>query len=241
MCVVRNPIPAQAFPDARFLLYVRDPSITSHRSSSKDRIRGKIEKSDPIQIEIIELTGTMIGPNQVIANVGVQELRRVRRLFDDNRWAVSRARYSASRLRIRRRSARPRSGTGTSVSARPLRRPCSDFPRRSMAFWHIPSSTLRASRARGKRTVRSSRSPITTNRHLTSRHSRRSLHRPTPSPNISATMSTKSPSALEPKRRDYSRSLRLLRIANGGDARRMQHRLLAVRCARRLGGAPSFG
>ena len=55
------------------------------------------ERSDPRQIEIIELTGHHeFGPNQVMANVGNPErLREIRKMFDDGRWAESRARYWA--------------------------------------------------------------------------------------------------------------------------------------------------
>jgi hypothetical protein len=63
----------------------------------QDRIWAEIEKSDPRQIEIIELTGHHeFGPHQVMANVGnPDELREIRRLFDAGQWGLSRARYWA--------------------------------------------------------------------------------------------------------------------------------------------------
>jgi hypothetical protein len=97
MCVVRMQYLRKLFPDARFLLYIRNPIDHVASLIKQDRIWAEIEQSDPRQIEIIELTGHHeFGPKQVMANVGRPEvLREIRRLFDENRWAVSRAKYWA--------------------------------------------------------------------------------------------------------------------------------------------------
>jgi hypothetical protein len=97
MCVVRMQYLRRIFPDARFLLYVRNPIDHVASLIKQDRIWAEIEKTDPRQIEIIELTGHHeFGPKQVMANVGSPEtLASIRRLFDDGRWAQSRARYWA--------------------------------------------------------------------------------------------------------------------------------------------------
>jgi hypothetical protein len=97
MCVVRMQYLRRMFPDARFLLYVRNPFDHVASLIKQDRIWAELESSDPRQIEIIELTGHHeFGPHQVMANVGdLDELREIRRMFDDGRWAESRARYWA--------------------------------------------------------------------------------------------------------------------------------------------------
>jgi hypothetical protein len=97
MCVVRMQYLRRIFPDARFLLYVRNPIDHIASMIKQDRIWAEIEKSDPRQIEIIELTGHHeFGPHQVMANVGnPDELREIRRLFDAGQWGLSRARYWA--------------------------------------------------------------------------------------------------------------------------------------------------
>ena len=97
MCVVRMQYLRRMFPDARFLLYVRNPIDHIASMIKQDRIWAEIEKSDPRQIEIIELTGHHeFGPHQVMANVGnPDELREIRRLFDAGKWGLSRARYWA--------------------------------------------------------------------------------------------------------------------------------------------------
>ncbi len=97
LCVVRMQYLRRLFPDARFLLYVRNPIDHVASLIKQDRIWAELEKSDPRQIEIIELTGHHeFGPKQVMANVGSpQTLREIRRLFDAGRWAESRARYWA--------------------------------------------------------------------------------------------------------------------------------------------------
>ncbi|MGA7353901.1 MAG: sulfotransferase [Candidatus Cybelea sp.] len=97
MCVVRMQYLRRLFPDARFLLYVRNPIDHVASLIKQDRIWAELERSDPRQIEIIELTGHHeFGTRQVMANVGnPDELREIRRLFDEGKWAQSRARYWA--------------------------------------------------------------------------------------------------------------------------------------------------
>ncbi len=97
MCVVRMQYLRRLFPDALFLLYVRNPIDHVASLIKQDRIWAELERDDPRQIEIIELTGHHeFGPHQVMANVGNQQvLREIRRLFDEGRWAQSRARYWA--------------------------------------------------------------------------------------------------------------------------------------------------
>ena len=95
MCVVRMQYLRKMFPDARFLLYIRNPLDHIASILKQDRIWAEIEKDDPRQIEIIELTGHHeFGPNQVMANVGrPEELREIRTLFNSGRTVESRARY----------------------------------------------------------------------------------------------------------------------------------------------------
>jgi hypothetical protein len=97
MCVVRMQYLRRLFPDARFLLYIRNPIDHVASLIKQDRIWAELERDDPRQIEIIELTGHHeFGPHQVMANVGNAEtLHEIRRLFDAGRWAQSRARYWA--------------------------------------------------------------------------------------------------------------------------------------------------
>jgi Sulfotransferase family len=97
MCVVRMQYLRRIFPDARFLLYVRNPIDHVASLIKQDRIWTELERDDPRQIEIIELTGHHeFGPHQVMANIGHPEvLTEIRRLFDQGRWAQSRARYWA--------------------------------------------------------------------------------------------------------------------------------------------------
>ncbi len=97
MCVVRMQYLRRIFPDARFLLYVRNPIDHVASLIKQDRIWAELERDDPRQIEIIELTGHHeFGTRQVMANVGnPEELRAIRGLFDQGRWAESRARYWA--------------------------------------------------------------------------------------------------------------------------------------------------
>ncbi len=97
MCVVRMQYLRKLFPDAEFLLYIRNPIDHVASLIKQDRIWAELERDDPRQIEIIELTGHHeFGPHQVMANVGnPEELREIRRLFDEGSWAKSRARYWA--------------------------------------------------------------------------------------------------------------------------------------------------
>jgi Sulfotransferase family len=97
MCVVRMQYLRRLFPDARFLLYVRNPIDHIASMIKQDRIWAELERDDPRQIEIIELTGHHeFGPHQVMANVGNPEmLHGIRRLFDAGQVAQSRARYWA--------------------------------------------------------------------------------------------------------------------------------------------------
>jgi Sulfotransferase family len=97
MCVIRMQYLRRLFPDARFLLYVRNPIDHVASLIKQDRIWAELERDDPRQIEIIELTGHHeFGPHQVMANVGQPEvLRELRRLFDAGNVVESRARYWA--------------------------------------------------------------------------------------------------------------------------------------------------
>ncbi len=97
MCVLRMQYLRKLFPDARFLLYIRNPIDHVASMIKQDRIWAEIERSDPRQIEIIELTGHHeFGPNQVMANVGdTALLEDIRRQFDAGEWGRSRARYWA--------------------------------------------------------------------------------------------------------------------------------------------------
>ncbi len=97
MCVVRMKYLQRIFPDARFLLYVRNPIDHIASMIKQDRIWAELERDDPRQIEIIELTGHHeFGPHQVMANVGnTDRLREIRRLFDAGQVVASRARYWA--------------------------------------------------------------------------------------------------------------------------------------------------
>ncbi len=97
MCVVRMQYLRRMFPDARFLLYVRNPFDHIASILKQDRIWAELERDEPRQIEIIELTGHHeFGPHQVMANVGNPAmLQEIRRLFDAGQVAQSRARYWA--------------------------------------------------------------------------------------------------------------------------------------------------
>jgi hypothetical protein len=97
MCVVRMQYLRRLFPDARFLLYVRNPIDHVASLIKQDRIWAELERDDPRQIEIIELTGHHeFGTRQVMANVGRPDvLHELRRLFDSGKWAESRAGYWA--------------------------------------------------------------------------------------------------------------------------------------------------
>jgi len=97
MCFTRMQYLRKLFPDARFLLYIRNPIDHVASLIKQDRIWAELLRDDPRQIEIIELTGHHeFGPNQIMANLGnTEELRQARRLFDEGNWAISRARYWA--------------------------------------------------------------------------------------------------------------------------------------------------
>jgi hypothetical protein len=97
LCVVRMQYLRRLFPDARFLLYVRNPIDHIASMIKQDRIWAELERDDPRQIEIIELTGHHeFGPHQIMANVGNPDvLREIRRLFDAGQVVQSRARYWA--------------------------------------------------------------------------------------------------------------------------------------------------
>jgi hypothetical protein len=97
MCVVRMKYLQRIFPDARFLLYIRNPIDHVASIIKQDRIWAELERDEPRQIEIIELTGHHeFGPHQVMANVGnAAALHEIRRLFDAGQVVQSRARYWA--------------------------------------------------------------------------------------------------------------------------------------------------
>ena len=87
MCVIRMQYLRKMFPDARFLLYVRNPIDHIASLLKQDRIWNEIDKDDPRQIEIIEMTGHHeFGDRQIMANLGdpaplaeIHELRRAGR------------------------------------------------------------------------------------------------------------------------------------------------------------------
>ncbi|MBV8724561.1 MAG: sulfotransferase [Candidatus Eremiobacteraeota bacterium] len=97
MCFTRMQYLSKMFPDAKFLLYMRNPFDHVASLIKQDKIWAEIERDDRRQIEIIELTGHHeFGPNQVMANLGrPEELAEIRRLFNEGKWAESRARYWA--------------------------------------------------------------------------------------------------------------------------------------------------
>ncbi|MBV8490146.1 MAG: sulfotransferase [Candidatus Eremiobacteraeota bacterium] len=93
MCVLRMQYIRTIFPDARFLLYVRNPIDHIASMLKQDRIWDEIDRDDPRQIEIIELTGHHeFGKRQILPNVGnTEEVRAARRLFDSGEKVASRA------------------------------------------------------------------------------------------------------------------------------------------------------
>lgn len=97
MCVIRMQYLLRLFPDARFLLYVRNPVDHVASLLKQDRIWDELDVDDPRQIEIIELTGHHeFGSRQIMANVGdAQVLDEIHRLRDAGRGARARARYWA--------------------------------------------------------------------------------------------------------------------------------------------------
>jgi hypothetical protein len=97
MCVLRMQYIRKIFPDARFLLYVRNPIDQIASLVKQDRIWDEIDKEDPRQIEIIEMTGHHeFGSRQILPNVGNSaEVRDVRTLFDEGHRVAARARLWA--------------------------------------------------------------------------------------------------------------------------------------------------
>ncbi len=95
MCVIRMQYLLRMFPDARFLLYVRNPVDHVASLLKQDRIWDEIDREDPRQIEIIELTGHHeFGCRQIMANVGDPAvLKEIHDLRDAGRIARARARY----------------------------------------------------------------------------------------------------------------------------------------------------
>ena len=95
MCVVRMQYLRRLFPDARFLLYVRNPVDHVASLLKQDRIWDEIDREDPRQIEIIELTGHHeFGERQIMANVGNPDvLKEIHMLRNQGRSARARARY----------------------------------------------------------------------------------------------------------------------------------------------------
>jgi hypothetical protein len=97
MCVIRMQYLKKMFPDARFLLYVRNPIDHIASLLKQDRIWDEIDRDDPRQIEIIEMTGHHeFGKRQILANLGdASVLREIHELFDSGRAVRARARYWA--------------------------------------------------------------------------------------------------------------------------------------------------
>ena len=95
MCVIRMQYLLRMFPDARFLLYVRNPVDHVASLLKQDRIWDELDRDDPRQIEIIELTGHHeFGSRQIMANVGdASVLEEIHRLRDAGRTVRARARY----------------------------------------------------------------------------------------------------------------------------------------------------
>ncbi|HTU82948.1 MAG TPA: sulfotransferase [Candidatus Acidoferrales bacterium] len=95
MCVIRMQYLRKIFPDARFLLYVRNPIDHVASLLKQDRIWDELDRTDPRQIEIIELTGHHeFGQRQIMANVGKPEvLAEIHALRDAGRTVRARARY----------------------------------------------------------------------------------------------------------------------------------------------------
>ena len=95
MCVIRMQYLRRIFPDARFLLYVRNPIDHVASLLKQDRIWDELDRDDPRQIEIIELTGHHeFGKRQIMANLGdAGVLREIHHLRDEGRFARARARY----------------------------------------------------------------------------------------------------------------------------------------------------
>jgi hypothetical protein len=97
MCVIRMQYLRKIFPDARFLLYVRNPIDHVASLLKQDRIWDELDRDDPRQIEIIEMTGHHeFGKRQIMANLGdASVLREIHQLRDDGHVVRARARYWA--------------------------------------------------------------------------------------------------------------------------------------------------
>lgn len=95
MCVIRMQYLRKIFPDARFLLYIRNPVDHVASLLKQDRIWDELDTTDPRQIEIIEMTGHHeFGQRQIMANVGHAEvLREIHAMRDAGRTVRARARY----------------------------------------------------------------------------------------------------------------------------------------------------
>lgn len=93
MCVLRLQYLRKMFPDARFLLYVRNPFDQVASLLKQDRIWDEIDKDDPRQIEIIEMTGHHeFGMRQILSDVGnPEQVRHVRGLLNAGRKVRARA------------------------------------------------------------------------------------------------------------------------------------------------------
>jgi len=97
MCVIRMQYLRKIFPDARFLLYVRNPIDHVASLLKQDRIWDELDRDDPRQIEIIEMTGHHeFGQRQIMANVGKPEvLAEIHEMRRNGRMVRARARYWA--------------------------------------------------------------------------------------------------------------------------------------------------
>jgi Sulfotransferase family len=97
MCVIRMQYLRRIFPDARFLLYVRNPIDHVASLLKQDRIWSELDRDDPRQIEIIELTGHHeFGDRQIMANLGdASVLHEIHELRDSGRTVRARATYWA--------------------------------------------------------------------------------------------------------------------------------------------------
>lgn len=97
MCVLRMQYIRKIFPDARFLLYVRNPIDQIASLLKQDRIFDEIRRDDPRQIQILELTAHHeFGSQQVLSNLGnTDEVRQVRALLDGGRKCAARTRVWA--------------------------------------------------------------------------------------------------------------------------------------------------
>jgi hypothetical protein len=97
MCVLRMAYIRKIEPTARFLLYVRNPVNQLASLVKQDRIWDEIDRDDPRQIEMIEMTAHHeFGKRQVLPNVGnAEEVRQVRALLDAGRKVAARARVWA--------------------------------------------------------------------------------------------------------------------------------------------------